>query len=80
MIYLSTFGWTSIFFQVGDVMTPQMQIDHVKSKINDVENETNVIKRYCIQNQSKNVKLLDEKNKQTIEINMMRKCKYLITK
>lgn len=80
MNYLSTFGWTSIFFQVGDIMTPQMQIDHVKSKINDVENETNVIKRYCIQNQSKNVKLLDENNKQTIEINMMRECKYLIIK
>ncbi|KAL4090962.1 hypothetical protein QTP88_025714 [Uroleucon formosanum] len=58
--------------EVGDVMTPQMQIDDVKSKINDVEKETNVIKQYCIQNQNKNVQLLDEKNKQIIELNMMR--------
>jgi len=55
-----------------------MQIDHVRSKINDVENETNIIKQYCIQNQNKNVQLLDEKNKQIIELNMMRECKYLI--
>lgn len=52
-----------------------MQIDHVRSKINDVENKTNVIKQYCIQNQNKNVQLLDEKNKQIIELNMMRDCK-----
>ncbi|XP_060873754.1 interaptin-like [Metopolophium dirhodum] len=58
--------------EVGDVITPQMQIDHVRSKINDVENETNIIKQYCIQNQNKNVQLLDEKNKQIIELNMMR--------
>lgn len=55
-----------------------MQIEHVRSKINDVENETNVIKQYCIQNQNKNVQLLDEKNKQNIELNVMRECKYLI--
>jgi len=66
-----------ILLQVGDVITPQMQFDHVRSKINDVENETNVIKQYCIQNQNKNVQLLDEKNKQIIELNVMRECKYL---
>lgn len=55
-----------------------MQFDHVRSKINDVENETNVIKQYCIQNQNKNVQLLDEKNKQIIELNVIRECKYLI--
>lgn len=69
---------TLISLQFGDVMTPQMQIDHVRSKINDVENETNVIKHYCIKNQNTNVQLLDEKNKQIIELNMMRDCKYLI--
>ncbi|CAH1737113.1 unnamed protein product [Aphis gossypii] len=58
--------------EVGDVMTPQMQIDHVRSKINDVEKETNGIKQHCIQNQNQNVKLLNEKNKQIFELNKMR--------
>jgi len=57
-------------------MTPQMQIDHVKSKINDVEKETNGIKQHCIQNQNQNVKLLNEKNKQIFELNKMRECTY----
>ncbi|XP_060851664.1 coiled-coil domain-containing protein 40-like [Rhopalosiphum padi] len=59
--------------EVGDVMTPQMQIDHVRSDINDVKKETNIIKQYCIQNQNKNVQLLNEKNKQIFELNKMRK-------
>lgn len=59
-------------------MTPQMQIDHVRSDINDVKKETNIIKQYCIQNQNKNVQLLNEKNKQIFELNKMRKCKYSI--
>ncbi|XP_025205735.1 LOW QUALITY PROTEIN: early endosome antigen 1-like [Melanaphis sacchari] len=58
--------------EVGDDMTPQMQIDHVRSQINDVVKKTNVIKQYCIQNQNQNVKLLDEKNKQIVELNKMR--------
>jgi len=69
---------TLVSFQEGYVMTPKMKIDHARNKIEDVQNETNVIKQHCIQNQNKNVQLLDERNKQIVELNTMRECKYLI--
>lgn len=52
-----------------------MQIDHVRSKINEVKNKTDGIKQNCIQNQNKNAQLLDNRNKQIVELNKIRECK-----
>lgn len=58
-------------------MTPQMQIDQIRYKIDEVEKEIDLIKESWVQTQNKNVLLLNQRNKQFNEINKMRKCKYI---
>lgn len=58
-------------------MTPQMQIDQIRFKIDEVEKEIDLIKKSWVQTQNKNVLLLNQRNKQFNEITKMRKCKYI---
>lgn len=54
-----------------------MQIEKVRNKIDEVVKETNSIKQSWIQQQNKNVQLLDQLNNQLNELVKVRKCKYL---
>lgn len=54
-----------------------MQIYQVQLKIDEIEKEINFIKQSWVQNQNKNIKLLDQYNKQLNELNVNRKCKFL---
>lgn len=57
------------------MVTPQMKIDQVKLKIDQVRKETELLKQCWFQNQNKNLQLLDQRNKQFNELNKVRKCK-----
>lgn len=61
-------------------MSPQVQIYQVQLKIDEVEKEINFIKQSWVQNQNKNIKLLDQYNKQLNDLNVNRKCKFLCFK
>ncbi|VVC28629.1 Hypothetical protein CINCED_3A025872 [Cinara cedri] len=58
----------------GTSTTPQIQIDQVRYKINEVEKKIDSIKQSWVQKQNKNVQLLDQRNKQFNEFNKV--CKY----
>jgi hypothetical protein len=57
------------------MVTPQMQIDKVKLKIDQIQKETDLLKQCWVENQNKNIQLLDQRNKQLNELNKVRKCK-----
>ncbi|XP_025204479.1 coiled-coil domain-containing protein 40-like [Melanaphis sacchari] len=57
----------------GHILTPQMQIDQVKNKIDEVVKGTNFIKQSWIQQQNKNVQLLAQLNNQFNELVKVRK-------
>lgn len=61
-------------------MTPKMQIDKVKLKIDQVQKETDILKQSWVQNQNKNIQLLDQRNKLFNELNKVRKCKLMCCK
>lgn len=62
------------------MVTPQMQIDQVKFKIDQVQKETDLLKQSWVQNQNKNIQLLDQRNKQFNELNKVHKCKKIYHK
>ncbi|XP_022161075.1 kinetochore protein SLK19-like [Myzus persicae] len=57
----------------GYILTPQMEIDQVRNKIDEVVKETNFIKQSWIQKQNKNVQLLAQLNNQFNELVKVRK-------
>lgn len=57
-------------------MSPQMQIDHLRSKINEIGNEIDSIKQSWVQKQNKNVQLLHQRTKQINELSKIRTCEY----
>jgi len=58
-------------------MTPQMQINKVRCKIDEIGREVDWLKQSWFQKQNKNVELLDQRNKQFNELHKLQKCKYL---
>eukprot|EP00102_Acyrthosiphon_pisum_P020925 XP_016658135.1 PREDICTED: coiled-coil domain-containing protein 40 [Acyrthosiphon pisum] len=57
----------------GYTLTPQIQIDQVKNKIDEVVKETNFMKQSWIQKQNKNIQLLAQLNNQFNELVKVRK-------
>ncbi|KAE9542832.1 hypothetical protein AGLY_002743 [Aphis glycines] len=57
----------------GCILTPKMQIEKVRNKIDEVVKETNSIKQSWIQQQNKNVQLLAQLNNQFNELVKVRK-------
>lgn len=54
-----------------------MQIDQTRYNIDVVDKEINLLKQSWLQKQNRNALLLDQHNKQLIELNKMHKCKYV---
>jgi len=53
-----------------------MQINQIKSKIEEMGKEIDFIKQSWVKNQNQNIKLLEQRNKQFNELYKMRKCKF----